>query len=63
LSKEQRHIQVGLVVNDYENLPLKHGEQMYADDVVEEVTAIVNVAVTTWYQIRGHSLLACEPIL
>lgn len=63
MSKEQRHIQVGLVVNDYENLPLKHGEQMYADDVVEEVAAIVNVAVTAWYQIRGHMLLACEPIL
>lgn len=63
MSKEQRSVQIGLVVNDFENLPLKHGEQMYADDVVEEVAAIVHVAVTTWYQIRGHALLACEPIL
>lgn len=62
MSKELRHVEVALVVNDPDHLPHKNGEQMYADDVVAELRDIVRGAVTAWYHMRGHDLLASEPI-
>jgi hypothetical protein len=52
---------VGFTANSTDNLPVKDGEQMYADDVAEELSDVVQAAVTAWYQQRGHELLACEP--
>lgn len=52
---------VGFTAYDSDRLPEKDGEQMYADDVAEELSDIVQAAVTAWYQRRGHQLLACEP--
>lgn len=62
MSKEFRQISVACTVNDPEHLPLKNGEQMYADDVIDELGDVVCEAVMAWYRRRGHQLLACEPI-
>ncbi len=55
------NLSVGFTANDPDHLPAKNGEQMYADDVAEELSDVVQAAVTVWYQQRGHQLLACEP--
>jgi len=52
-----------MVVNKPEHLPLKDGEQMYADDVVQELRGVVIAAVSAWYQERGKDLLDFEPLI
>lgn len=61
MSRELRHVEVAFTVNKPEHLSFKDGEQMYADDVAEEVRDMVNAALKTWYEARGSELLACEP--
>jgi hypothetical protein len=63
MSREFRQITIGFTVNKLEHLPVKDGEQMYADDVHSELRDVVSAAVTAWYQSRGVDLLACEPDL
>jgi hypothetical protein len=63
VSRELRHVEVAVTVLDCEHLPEKHGQQMYADDVVQEIRDIVAAALTGWYEQRGHDLLAHEPIV
>lgn len=63
MSKEFRRIEIACTVHSSEHLPAKDGEQMYADDVVEEMRDAVQAAVDAWYQERGHEMLACEPIV
>lgn len=62
MSKEYRSVSFGFTVLDYENLPEKNGEQMYADGVVDEVWDVVDQALKAWYSERGHELLAGEPV-
>jgi hypothetical protein len=52
---------VGFTAHSSEHLPVKDGEQMYADDVADELRAVVQAAVAEWYEQRGSELLACEP--
>lgn len=54
-------LSVGFTAYDSDHLPVKDGEQMYADDVAEEVSDVVQAALAVWYEQRGHQLLACEP--
>ncbi|MBX9392260.1 hypothetical protein K4749_01265 [Streptomyces sp. TRM72054] len=61
MSKTYMSFSVGFTANSPDNLPERDGEQMYADDVAEEMRDEVNAALTAWYQQRGHQLLACEP--
>ena len=61
MSRELRRVTVSFTVDKPEHLPLKDGEQMYADDVAEELRDAVTAAVDAWYQQRGHELLACDP--
>ena len=61
MSKELRRIEIACTVHSSEHLPVKDGEQMYADDVIAELSDVVQAAVTAWYEQRGHDLLACEP--
>lgn len=61
MSKELRRIAISCTVHSSEHLPAKDGEQMYADDVIEEMRDAVQAAVTAWYEQRGNQLLACEP--
>lgn len=61
MSKTYMSISVGFTAYDSDHLPEKNGEQMYADDVADELSDIVQAAVTAWYEQRGHQLLACEP--
>lgn len=63
MSKERRGVEVAFTVHSPDNLPLKDGEQMYADDVEIEVREAVERAVTEWYQQRGHQLLTHEPLV
>lgn len=63
MSGEYRHIEIMLSVPGPDHLPLKDGEQMYADDVVSELRDVVSAAVDAWYEERGKELLRCEPIL
>lgn len=63
MSREYRNLSIGFTVLDYEHLPEKEGEQMYADDVVEELAGVLEDAVKYWYSVRGKNLLASEPIL
>ncbi|WP_055526022.1 hypothetical protein [Streptomyces graminilatus] len=63
MSKELRDFTVAATVHSPDNLPHKDGEQMYADDVVEEMRDAVTAALDEWYQRRGHELLACEPLV
>lgn len=59
---EFRHVEVSLSIPDCEHLPrLADGRRMYADDVVQEVTAIIQGAVDSWYETRGYALLDTEP--
>lgn len=61
MSKEFRRIGISCTVHSWEHLPEKDGEQMYADDVVSELSDVVQAAVTAWYEQRGNQLLACDP--
>lgn len=61
MSKTLTGFNVSFTVHSSEHLPEKNGEQMYADDVADEVRGIVRAAVTEWYEQRGRELLACEP--
>lgn len=63
MSKERRGVEVSFTVLDCEDLPLKDGQTMYADDVEIEARDVVQAALTAWYQERGHQLLACEPLV
>jgi hypothetical protein len=61
---EYRRVEVSLNIPDADQLPrLADGGHMYPDDVVEEVTAAVRAAVTTWYETRGKDLLRSEPLM
>lgn len=62
MSKEFRQFSMGYTVLSCDNLPEKDGEQMYADDVTEELSDVVWAAVSEWYERRGKDLLACEPV-
>lgn len=61
MSKTLTGFKVSFTVRSSEHLPEKNGEQMYADDVADEVRDIVRAAVNEWYEQRGRELLACEP--
>lgn len=63
MSQELRQLSIAFTVRSPEHLPLKDGEQMYADDVQGEFSDVIGAAVTAWYEARGHILLACEPTL
>ena len=63
MSKELRQLTVAFTVHSSEHLPMKSGEQMYADDVHDEVRDVISTALAAWYGARGHELLACEPTL
>ncbi|MFG2970802.1 hypothetical protein ACGFZS_46790 [Streptomyces sp. NPDC048288] len=63
MSKELRGVDVAFTVHSPDNLPVKDGEQMYADDVVLEVREAVEAAVGEWYARRGRELLASEPLI
>lgn len=62
MSKEFRSVSFAFTVNDYERLPEKNGEQMYADDVVDELYDVLCDAIDQWYAERGHELLASPPV-
>lgn len=63
MSKEQRDVKVLFTVHSPDNLPLKDGQQMYADDVEGELRDIVQAAVTEWYQQRGNQLVTYDPLV
>lgn len=63
MSKELRGFDVSAIVHSPDNLPLKDGQQMYADDVVEEMREAVTSALDEWYRRRGHELLTHEPLV
>ncbi|MGW5477685.1 hypothetical protein [Streptomyces sp. NPDC004008] len=63
MSKELRRIEVACTVHSAEHLPQKDGEQMHADDVIEEMRDAITAALDDWYQQRGHELLATEPLI
>lgn len=62
MSKEFRNISVAFTVLDYERIR-DNGYDLYADDVVEELSDVIEVAIGQWYHHRGHLLLAGEPLL
>jgi hypothetical protein len=61
VSRELRSLQISFTTNKSEHLPKKDGEQMYADDVDQELREAMATALDSWYRERGHELLACEP--
>lgn len=61
MSREIRRIEIAITVSKPEHLPEKDGEQMYADDVVEELSAVIDAAVHAWYVERGHELIEFDP--
>lgn len=63
MSKERRHVEVAFTILDCEDLPTRDGETMYADDVEIEVRDVVEAALASWYQQRGHQLLASPPLV
>lgn len=63
MSKEQRHVTVAFTVQSPDNLPLRDGQQMYADDVEIELRDTVQAAVTEWYQTRGNELVTYDPLV
>jgi hypothetical protein len=63
MSKTHMSVRVAFTVNDPEHLPEKNGEQMYSDDVADEIIAVITAAMEKWYVERGKDLLACEPII
>lgn len=63
MSKEQRHVKVSFTVHSPDSLPLKDGQQMYADDVEAEVSDVVQRAITQWYQERGNELVTYDPLV
>ena len=61
---EYRRVEVSLNIPDADGLPrLPNGERMYADDVVEEISAVVKAAIDSWYETRGKTLLRTEPYI
>jgi hypothetical protein len=60
MSKTLTGFNVSFTVYSSEHLPEKNGEQMYADDVADEVRAVVRRRQRRYEQ-RGRELLACEP--
>ena len=63
VSKERRHVEVAFTVNSVDNLPLKDGRQIHADDVEIEIRDVVQDAVTAWYQRCGHELVTYDPLV
>jgi hypothetical protein len=63
MAREFHRLTVAFTVHKSEHLPLKDGEQMYADDVCAEIGDVIGVALAEWYRVRGHDLLTCEPTL
>lgn len=63
MSKELRRIEIACTVHSPDHLPVKDGEQMYADDVVEEMRDAIEAALNAWYGQRGNQLLATEPMV
>jgi len=63
MSKERRGIEIAFTTHSVDNLPVKDGEQMYADDVEVELRDAVTAVVTEWYQRRGHQLVTHEPLV
>jgi hypothetical protein len=63
MARELRQLTVSFTVNKPEHLPLKDGQQMYADDVYTEVSDVVSAALDAWCRVRGHDLLTGEPLL
>lgn len=61
MSSTFMNVSVGFTALDPDHLPEKDGEQMYADDVAEEVSDVVNAALAAWFERRGRVLLACAP--
>lgn len=62
MSRERRSVEVSFVVSKPEHLPSQNGEQMYADDVAQELREVIGTAVDAWYQNRGEELLEAEPL-
>lgn len=63
MSAELRGLSIAFTVRTPDHLPkLPNGEQMYADDVSEELSDVVWAAVREWYASRGKDLLRCEPV-
>lgn len=63
MSKELRRVEISCTVHSPDHLPVKDGEQMYADDVVEEMREALGAALDDWYRRRGHELLTHEPFV
>lgn len=63
MSKTHMQVTVSFTALDSDHLPRKNGEQMYADDVAEEINSVVTVALDEWHRQRGRELLACEPMV
>lgn len=61
MSRTRCEIRVCFTVSKSEHLPEKNGEQMYADDVAEELRDALDRFLDTWYAERGHLLLDGEP--
>lgn len=62
MSRERRDVEISFIVNKPEHLPLKDGEQMYADDVVQEFREFLGPLIDLWYEGRGRELLDHEPM-
>lgn len=62
MARERRSLEVSILVSKSDHLPQKNGEQMYADDVVQELREVLGKAVDAWYQTRGKELLDTEPL-
>lgn len=63
MSKEYRTLTIGFTVKDCEDLPERDGEQMYADDVAEELATFIETGLRFWYATKGKDLLVTEPTL
>lgn len=61
MSRTLGDARVCFTVSKPEHLPEKNGEQMYADDVVEELSGALDRFLGTWYTERGHELLSSPP--
>lgn len=57
MSATMMTFRMGYTVRDMGDLP----DGMDADDVTEELEAVIERAVMEWYGRRGKALLACEP--
>jgi hypothetical protein len=63
MGRELRRIEIAFTVHDPDHLPTRDGEQLYADDVAEEIRAVVGNALAAWHAGRGLRLLAHEPLV